>query len=190
MQYRDLNTYLRERFGKKVYKISLSTPFTCPNRDGTKGVGGCIFCSGQGSGSFAAEACLPVSEQLRQGKSRVRKKAGEGAGYIAYFQAFTSTYGPVSVQKKLFEEALADPEVVALSVATRPDCLPEEVLELLGSLNEKKPVFFQFCKINPLLFHIWTKAAKPQRYRLHSTSSSRLQASTCRNSSFCSGVGS
>ncbi|MBR2616287.1 MAG: TIGR01212 family radical SAM protein [Clostridia bacterium] len=143
MQYRDLNTYLRERFGKKVYKISLSTPFTCPNRDGTKGVGGCIFCSGQGSGSFAAEARLPVSEQLRQGKSRVRKKAGEGAGYIAYFQAFTSTYGPVSVQKKLFEEALADPEVVALSVATRPDCLPEEVLELLGSLNEKKPVFVE-----------------------------------------------
>lgn len=143
MAYRDLNSYCKENFGTKVYKVSLSTPFTCPNRDGTKGEGGCIFCSGQGSGNFAAVGTAPVSEQLREGKARVRKKAGENPRFIAYFQSFSSTYGSVEIQRKLFSEAISDPEVVALSVATRPDCLPDEVLDLLEELSRIKPVWVE-----------------------------------------------
>lgn len=144
MAYRDLNGALRERFGKKIYKISLSTPFTCPNRDGTKGVGGCLFCSAEGSGNFAADGRKSIPLQLEEGKRRVSGKLGSAPrGYIAYFQSFTSTYGPVEVQRKLFTEALSDPEVVALSVATRPDCISEECLELLGELNETKPVWVE-----------------------------------------------
>ena len=144
MAYRALNDYLRERFGKKIYKISLSMPFTCPNRDGTKGVGGCLFCSGEGSGNFAASAYLPVAEQLAQGKEKVRQKLPKkDYGYIAYFQAFSSTYGPLAVMREKFTQAIEDPEVVALSVATRPDCLPEEVLDLLEELNRRKPVWVE-----------------------------------------------
>ncbi|MBR3837696.1 MAG: TIGR01212 family radical SAM protein [Clostridia bacterium] len=143
MSYRDLNTHLRERFGTKVYKISLSTPFTCPNRDGTVGFGGCIFCSGAGSGNFAAGSTLPISRQLSEAKARVKKKAGADPRYIAYFQSFTSTYGDLDTQRRLFTAALSDPEVVALSVATRPDCLPEEVLVLLAELNKRKPVWVE-----------------------------------------------
>ncbi len=143
MSYRDLNSYLKETFGTKVYKISLSTPFSCPNRDGTCGEGGCIFCSGAGSGDFAAAASLPISRQLEEGKKRVRRKMGENPTYIAYFQSFTSTYGPVSVQRELFSAAIADPDVVALSVATRPDCLPDKVLLLLEELNRTKPVWVE-----------------------------------------------
>ena len=143
MSYRDLNTYLREKFGKKIYKISLSTPFTCPNRDGTKGVGGCIFCSASGSGNFAAKGRDPISHQLLEGKERVKKKIRGEAGYIAYFQSFSSTYGDISIQRKLFYEAISDPEVVALSVATRPDCLPEEVLDLLEEISRTKPVWVE-----------------------------------------------
>lgn len=144
MNYRHLNGYLRERFGKKIYKLSLSTPFTCPNRDGTKGRGGCIFCSAFGSGNFAAESHLSVADQLRDAKERIKKKLPqEDCGFIAYFQSFTSTYGPVALQEKLFREAIEDPEVVALSVATRPDCLPEEVLALLERLCRIKPVFVE-----------------------------------------------
>ncbi len=141
--YYSLNTYLRNTFGKKVYKISLSTPFTCPNRDGTVGTGGCIFCSGEGSGNFAAKGTLPLSQQLFEAKERVRRKVGEDPSYIAYFQSFTSTYGPVSLQRELFFGAISDPEVVALSVATRPDCLPPEVLDLLEELNRIKPVWVE-----------------------------------------------
>lgn len=143
MAYRDLNTHLRERFGTKVYKISLSTPFTCPNRDGTVGFGGCIFCSGAGSGNFAAAGTLPISRQLSEAKARVMKKAGADSRYIAYFQSFTSTYGDLDTQRRLFTAALSDPEVVALSVATRPDCLSEEVLTLLAELNKIKPVWVE-----------------------------------------------
>lgn len=144
MAYRDLNGALRERFGKKVYKISLSTPFTCPNRDGNKGVGGCLFCSAKGSGNFAADSQKSISSQLEEGKRRVRAKLGTAPrGYIAYFQAFTSTYGPVDIQRKLFTEAVLDPEVVALSVATRPDCISQECLELLSELNTVKPVWVE-----------------------------------------------
>lgn len=142
--YRDLNTYLRKRFGKKIYKISLSTPFTCPNRDGTLGTGGCLFCSASGSGNFAAAAQSPIEQQLEDGKARVRGKIRDAEyGYIAYFQSFTSTYGDIKIQRDLFTRAIADPQVVALSVATRPDCLPEEVLDLLQELSRLKPVWVE-----------------------------------------------
>lgn len=144
MAYRDLNSALRERFGKKIYKISLSTPFTCPNRDGTKGVGGCIFCSAEGSGNFAADKGKSLPLQLEEGKRRVSGKLGDApCGYIAYFQSFTSTYGPVDVQRRLFSEAVSHPEVVALSVATRPDCISDESLDLLAELNGTKPVWVE-----------------------------------------------
>ncbi len=142
-RYRTLNAYLCEAFGTKVYKIALSTPFTCPNRDGKVGFGGCIFCSGEGSGNFAPKGSLPISEQLSQAKARVQKKAGKDPKYIAYFQSFTSTYGEISVQRKLFYEAISDPQVVCLSIATRPDALPEEVLDLLSELNRIKPVWVE-----------------------------------------------
>lgn len=140
-RYRSVNSYLRERFGCKVYKLALSGGFTCPNRDGTLGTGGCIFCSG-GSGEFAFDASEDVGRALRQAKELVGKKAG-GGKYIAYFQSYTSTYGPVSKLERLFAGALSDPEVAVLDVATRPDCLPEEVLSLLERLNRVKPVWVE-----------------------------------------------
>ncbi len=144
MGYSDLNSYLKKTFGKKVYKIALSTPFTCPNRDGKVGVGGCIFCSASGSGNFAADPALSVSDQIQKAKEKVKSKIGDReCGYIAYFQSFSSTYGDIKIQRKLFTEAISDPEVVALSVATRPDCLPEEVLDLLEELSKIKPVWVE-----------------------------------------------
>ncbi len=144
MGYRDLNSYLKETFGRKVYKIGLSAPFTCPNRDGKVGIGGCIFCSASGSGNFAAAAHLPIPEQLEIAKKRVEKKIrDDNPGYIAYFQSFSSTYGDIDIQRKIFTDAISDPQVVALSIATRPDCLPDPVLDLLEELNEVKPVWVE-----------------------------------------------
>lgn len=145
LEYSDLNTYLKETFGKKVYKLSLDAGFTCPNRDGTIGTRGCSFCSGGGSGEFAASRKLSVTQQIEEAKMRIREKLPKNGevGYLAYFQAFTNTYAPVEVLKKVYEEALAAPEVVALSVATRPDCLQAEVVELLEKLNREKPVFVE-----------------------------------------------
>lgn len=137
-----LNDYLRETFGCKVYKIALNGGFTCPNRDGTAGSRGCIFCSTGGSGEFAANPGMTITEQIEQGKARVRKKIKDGK-YIAYFQAFTGTYAPVERLRGLFAEAIRHPDVVAFSVATRPDCLPVEVLDLLAELNRKKPVWVE-----------------------------------------------
>ena len=129
MYYRSLNAYLRETFGCKVYKLALSAGCTCPNRDGTIGTRGCIFCSG--SGEFAASASLSIPEQLAQAKRLVAAKAGPDARYIAYFQDFTNTYAPAEVLRPLFAAAIRQPEVCALSIATRPDCLPPEILSLL-----------------------------------------------------------
>ncbi len=140
--YKSLNEYLKERFGTKVYKIALSSGCTCPNRDGTVGVGGCIFCGESGSGDFAQSGLLPVKEQLRLAKEKIASK-NKGGKYIAYFQSFTNTYGNVNVLESKFREAMEDEEVVALSVATRPDCLPEHVLEMLKRLNECKPVWVE-----------------------------------------------
>lgn len=125
-----------------MYKLSLDGGFTCPNRDGTLGTRGCIFCSSRGSGDFAPERSLSIPEQLRSAKARVEKKCKDGK-YIAYFQAFTNTYAPADRLRRVFTEAIEPEEVVGLSVATRPDCLPPEVLSLLGELNRKKPVLVE-----------------------------------------------
>jgi radical SAM protein (TIGR01212 family) len=138
--YHTLNGELRRQFGCKLYKLALSGGMTCPNRDGTCGTGGCAFCSG--SGEFAAPAALPVPEQLARAKRLVAAK-NPGGRYIAYFQDHTNTYAPVSYLEPLFRAAISDPEVAVLSVATRPDCLPEDVLELLSRLNEEKPVWVE-----------------------------------------------
>ncbi len=140
--YKSLNEYLKERFGTKVYKIALSSGCTCPNRDGTVGVGGCIFCADTGSGDFAQAAELPIKEQLKFAKEKVAAKNKDGK-YIAYFQSFTNTYGSVEMLEPKFREAIEDEDVVALSIATRPDCLPEEILEMLAGLNEIKPVWVE-----------------------------------------------
>ena len=141
---RTVNRYLREQYGTKVYKIALNGGFTCPNRDGTKGTGGCIFCSGSGSGDFAESPGLSVTEQIEEGKRRVEAKMPkEGGKYIAYFQAFTNTYAPVERLKALFTEAIRHPDVVILSIATRPDCLPPDVIALLAELSRIKPVWVE-----------------------------------------------
>ena len=139
MEYYGFNQYLKEKFGCKVYKICINAGFTCPNRDGTLDTRGCIFCSAGGSGDFAESAALSVTEQIEKGKARVKNKIKSGK-YIAYFQAFTNTYAPVETLRKKFTEAINHPDIVMLSVATRPDCLPEEVIELLIELNRIKPV--------------------------------------------------
>lgn len=142
MEYYALNQYLKDTFGEKVYKIALDGGFTCPNRDGTLGTGGCIFCSGQGSGDFAQCRTLSITEQLARGKERIAQKY-HGAKYIAYFQAFTNTYAPAEQLRARYEEAMSDAQVVALSIATRPDCLPDEVIALLKELNKRKSVWVE-----------------------------------------------
>ncbi len=142
MYYYSLNEYLKKTFGEKVYKISLNGGMTCPNRDGTLGSRGCIFCSEGGSGEFAAQRALPVSEQSEQAKLRISPKSG-CKKFIAYFQPFTNTYAPTDYLRKIFEEALAPDEITALSIATRPDCLGDEVIDLLEELNRKKPVWVE-----------------------------------------------
>lgn len=142
MEYYSLNQYLKDTFGEKVYKVAIDGGFTCPNRDGTIDTRGCSFCSGVGAGEFATDRHLSVSKQLEQGKLRVAKKNPNGK-IIAYFQAFTNTYASVNSLRTLYEEALSHPDVVALSIATRPDCLPEEVVRLLEELNQRKPVWVE-----------------------------------------------
>lgn len=142
MEYYSLNQYLKDTFGCKVYKIALDGGFTCPNRDGTLGTRGCIFCSGKGSGDFAESRNLSITEQIEQGKKRMERKIRDGK-YIAYFQAFTNTYGPIEKLRSQFTEAMNHPDVVVLSIATRPDCLGDEVLMLLKELNQKKPVWVE-----------------------------------------------
>lgn len=136
---RTANDYYKETFGCKVYKLSLDGGFTCPNRDGTLSTGGCAFCSGSGSGEFAQSGCGDVPRQLELAKARVAAKCKSGK-YIAYFQSFTGTYAPVSKLEALFESAMEPDYIVGLSIATRPDCLPEDVISLLETLNRKKPV--------------------------------------------------
>ena len=137
--YTTLNDHYRARFGCKVYKLSIDGGFTCPNRDGTLGVGGCIFCSAAGGGEFAAGAGPSVADQLEQAKARVSAK-NKGGKYIAYFQSFTNTYAPVEILREKFLAALAPEDIVGLAIGTRPDCLPDETLALLAQLNRIKPV--------------------------------------------------
>ena len=142
MKYTTLNNYLKERFGEKVYKIALNGGFTCPNRDGKIGTRGCIFCSKGGSGDFAESPDLTITEQIENGKKRLEKKIKNGK-YIAYFQAFTNTYAPVEKLRAIYTEAIIHPDIVALSIGTRPDCLGDDVLALLDELNKIKPIFVE-----------------------------------------------
>ena len=138
--YRSLNSYLRETFGEKVYKLALDGGFTCPTRDGTKGSRGCIFCAG-GSGDFSIPVNDSAAEAIETAKAVVDGKGA--AKYIAYFQSYTGTYAPVETLRRLYSQTIRHPDVVALSIATRPDCLGDEVLALLSGLNKIKPVWIE-----------------------------------------------
>lgn len=137
--YKTLNEHYREKFGCKVYKLSVDAGFTCPNRDGTIGVGGCIFCSEHGGGEFAEKCGGSVAEQLERAKRLVSSKVS-GGKYIAYFQAFTNTYSDVDTLRKLYYEAIEPEYIVGIAIGTRPDCLPDETVELLAEINRIKPV--------------------------------------------------
>ena len=138
---RRLNDVLQAQYGEKVYKLSLSSGCTCPNRDGTLGTGGCTFCSEGGSGDFAAPLA-PLSEQIEDAKARIRRKT-DARKFIAYFQSYTNTYGDVRRLEALYTEAITRPEIVALSLGTRPDCLGADVMTMLGRLNRIKPVWVE-----------------------------------------------
>lgn len=137
--YRSLDYQLRKQYGEKIYKVSLNGGMTCPNRDGTLDSRGCIFCSAGGSGDFAGDVSLSITDQIEAQKTGIQRKF-PARRFIAYFQAYTNTYAPAEYLRILFTEALSHPDVVGLSVGTRPDCLPREVLELLFELNCYKPV--------------------------------------------------
>lgn len=140
--YHSLDYELKRRFGEKVYRLSLNGGMTCPNRDGRIGYGGCIFCSAGGSGEFAADPSLSIRQQIDAAKKLLEKKRS-ARRYIAYFQAYTNTYAPVSYLEAIFTEAISCPEIVLLSIATRPDCLEPPVVDLLSRLNLKKPVWVE-----------------------------------------------
>lgn len=140
--YYSLNAYLKNTYGEKIYKLSLDGGMTCPNRDGTLGNRGCIFCSRGGSGEFTPSRQLSITQQIEAAKQLVRKKQRQGH-YIAYFQAFTNTYAPLDYLERIFMEAVSHPDVAILSIATRPDCLSDDVLALLSRLNQIKPVWIE-----------------------------------------------
>lgn len=142
MRYRSFHQEMRERFGTKVYKLSLDGGMTCPNRDGTLSDRGCIFCSDFGSGDFAVPFCEDMKVQMEAAKNRVRRKLKDGK-YISYFQSFTNTYAPLAYLERLYRAAIEPDDIVALSIATRPDCLPEAVITLLADINRSKPVWVE-----------------------------------------------
>ena len=146
-RYHSLNYFLRNKFGEKIYKISLDGGFTCPNRDGKVSKGGCTFCSARGSGDFAGSRILSITEQFEDRKKMMEKKWKDGK-YIAYFQAYTNTYAPVEELTRKYEEALAQENVIALSIATRPDCLDEDVLDYLEELNKKIYLWVELQTVN------------------------------------------
>lgn len=136
--YRKLSDHYMEQFGSKVYKLSIDAGFTCPNRDGSVGTGGCIFCSADGGGEFAVKGCS-IAFQLEQAKKKVEAKCKSGK-YIAFFQSFTNTYAPVEALRQRYLEAIAPDYIVGLAIGTRPDCLRSETVELLKEINDIKPV--------------------------------------------------
>ena len=145
-RYYSLDAYNRQTFGRKLYKLSLPGGTTCPNRDGTKGFGGCIFCGAGGSGEFTPDASLPVETQLRLAKARVANKIKEdpdAAQFIAYFQSFTATYAPLEAMRARFFAAARWPQTAVVDIATRPDCLPRETLDLLAEIRQEKPVWVE-----------------------------------------------
>jgi hypothetical protein len=142
-RYYDLKSYWRNRFGGRVYKLPIDAGFTCPNRDGAVAAGGCIYCDGRGSRLRQAGPLPPVSEQIAQGKAYYRKHRRAGR-FIAYFQTFTNTYGPLDHLKRLYDEAMAQEDVIGLSVGTRPDCVPDPVIRLLEGYAQKQHVWLEF----------------------------------------------
>ncbi len=137
--YKTLNEHYREKFGCKVYKLSIDAGFTCPNRDGTLGTSGCIFCSNSGGGEFAEKTVGDINLQLEKAKKKVENKIKDGK-FIAYFQSFTNTYAPVSVLRELYLSAIKPDFIVGIAIGTRPDCLSDECIELLSQINKIKPV--------------------------------------------------
>jgi len=142
LPYRDLNSYLRERFGARVQKVTLDAGLTCPNRDGRVGVGGCLYCNERGSGTGAWARGRSITVQLEEGMARLGRRYG-ASRFIAYFQSFCNTYAPVDTLRALYQEALAFPEVVGLSIGTRPDCLSPEILDLLAGLARERLVWLE-----------------------------------------------
>jgi len=142
-RYNDFNTFLRERYGCRVQKITIDAGFSCPNRDGTLAYGGCIYCDGKGSGTGAARKDESIQEQIKRGKARlaVRYKATK---FMVYFQAFTNTYGPLHVLRRRYDEALSDPDVVGLAIGTRPDCIDEAKLDLIQEYTAERMVWVEY----------------------------------------------
>ena len=138
-----LNDYLKKEYGCKVYKLSLQMDVTCPVRDGSIDTRGCIFCSGGGSGEFASCRTDPIADQLAEAKKKVAAKAGKDAKYIAYFQSFTNTYGDIDYLERKYREAMEPDDIVVLSIGTRPDCISDDMLEVLAGLNRIKPVWIE-----------------------------------------------
>ncbi len=165
LPYRTLNSWCRETYGEKLYKIALDAGFTCPNRDGTLGDRGCIFCSAGGSGDFAAARTGSLRAQLDAGRALLSGKK-TGSRFIAYFQAYTNTYGPLPRLEALFSEALAEPDIAGISVATRPDCLPDEVIRLFVSLKERFPEKFIWVELGLQTIHEKTAAYIRRGYPL------------------------
>ena len=141
-RFYSFDSYIKNTFGEKLYKVSLNAGCTCPNRDGTISYGGCTFCSAEGSGDFASSKEETIYEQIENGIALISGKSDAGR-YIAYFQAFTSTYGPIEDLRNKFYEAIGHPAIAAISIGTRPDCLPKDILDLLDKLNQIKPVFIE-----------------------------------------------
>ena len=142
MEYNSLNNHLKNKYGTKIAKLSLDGGFSCPNRDGTLSTKGCIFCSEKGSGDFAGGRHQSIPQQIEQQKQHMGKK-WSNAKYIAYFQAFTNTYAPIETLRSKYTQALEQKDIVGLAIATRPDCLGEEVIELLKELNKKTDVWVE-----------------------------------------------
>jgi radical SAM protein (TIGR01212 family) len=141
--YKDFNSYMRDLFGCRVQKISLDAGLTCPNRDGTLGYGGCIYCNERGSGTGAARQSRSITEQITTAKAFLRKRYN-ATKFLAYFQSFSNTYAPLDVLRSLFEQALSDPEVVGLSIGTRPDCVSEDVLDYVEGISRHRLVWVEY----------------------------------------------
>lgn len=165
--YYSLNAYFKSVYGEKCYKIALDGGFSCPNRDGTLGFGGCIFCSGAGSGDYSAAASPDISmkEQIRTGLARMGDKK-TGSYFVAYFQAFTNTYGPIEKLRRLYTQALEEPQIIGISIGTRPDCLGEPVLDLLSELKLAYPDKFIWIELGLQTIHEKTAAYIRRGYPL------------------------
>lgn len=165
--YYSLDAYLKNTYGEKLYKIAIDAGFTCPNRDGTLGQEGCIFCSAGGSGDYAVKAAehLSVREQLDAGISLMQRKK-TGTRFIAYFQAYTNTYGPLPRLYALYREALDEPSVAGISIATRPDCVSVEIIAMLSGLQETYPDKFIWVELGLQTIHEPTAALIRRGYPL------------------------